>query len=393
MDHNLELADSTTVDTLNEMTEPRLFPDLPRDLQNSPVSLRQGNFEVRPDLSSETDGSVKASPVTRRHALRRLLLVGAGVVALGGSVYFGRDYWLIGRFHVSTDDAYIQADTVTIAPKVPGYLTQVLVGDNETVKAGQVLARVDPRDYMAALGQARADVAAAAATIASKQAAIEVQQSNTASARATITVDRFNQIFAEQDSKRYAELARTGFGSVQNAQQTASRTAAALAAIQRDEAALVSAVAQVGLQNAELAQAQAALAHSQAVQDQAELNLGYAAIASPADGVVGNRTLRIGQYVQAGTELMSVVPIASVYVVANFKETQLTEVRRGQLVEIEVDMFPDRTYRGRVDSFAGEWAGVSRCFHPIMRPGTSPRSSSASPSGSRSIRAREPSKT
>jgi len=227
-----------------------------------------------------------------------------------------------------------------------------LVGDNESVKAGQMLARIDARDYTAALDQARADVAAAVATIASKQAAIEVQQSNTASARATITVDRSNQAFAEQDSRRYADLARTGFGSVQNAQQTASRTAAALAVIQRDEAALVSAVAQVGLQNAELAQAQAALAHSQAVQDQAELNLGYATITSPADGVVGNRTLRVGQYVQAGTELMSVVPTGAVYVVANFKETQLTEVRRGQPVEIEVDMFPGRTYLGRVDSLA-----------------------------------------
>ncbi len=353
MDHNLKSTEPTIMDMhSSEITDPRLFPDLPGGLESSPASLKKRSFEVGPDLSAETDGSVKASPITRKYALRKFLLIGAGVVALGGGFYFGRDYWLIGRFHVSTDDAYIQADTVTIAPKVPGYLTQVLVGDNENVKAGQVLARIDPRDYMVALGQARADVAAAAATIASKQAAIEVQQSNTASARATITVDRSNQIFAEQDSKRYAYLASTGFGSVQNAQQTASRTAAALAVIQRDEAALVSAVAQVGLQNAELAQARAALAHSQAVQDQAELNLGYATIASPADGVVGNRTLRVGQYVQAGTELMSVVPTASVYVVANFKETQLTEVRRGQPVEIEVDMFPGRTYQGRVGSLA-----------------------------------------
>ncbi len=353
MDHNLEATEPTMMDTLSsEITEPRIFSDLPGALEKRLVSLKQGDFEVRPDPSAETDGVAKASPIKGKHALRRLLLICAGAVALGWGIYFGRDYWLVGRFHVSTDDAYVQADTVTIAPKVPGYLTQVLVGDNETVKAGQVLARIDLRDHTAALDQARADVAAGFATIASKQAAIEVQRSNTASARATIIVDRSNQIFAEQDSKRYAYLANTGFGSVQNAQQTASRTAAALAVIQRDEAALVSAVAQVGLQNAELAQAQAALAHSQAVQDQAELNLGYATITSPADGVVGNRTLRVGQYVQAGTELMSVVPTGAVYVVANFKETQLTEVRRGQPVEIEVDMFPGRTYRGRVDSLA-----------------------------------------
>ena len=354
MDHNLEAAGRTAfVSTLSSEAEGnRSLADLPPAFESSPALLKRENYGVRPDLLAETDGPVKASPAATKRGWRRLLLAGVGIAVLGGGVYFGRDYWLVGRFHVSTDDAYVQADTVTVAPKVPGYLAQVLVGDNQNVKAGQVLARIDARDYTAALDQARADVAAAEATIAAKQSAIEVAQANTGAAKATITVDRSNQVFAEQDSKRYAYLAGTGFGSVQNAQQTASRTAAALAAIQRDEAALASAVAQVGLQEAELAQARATLAHSQAVQEQAELNLGYATITSPADGVVGNRTLRVGQYVQAGTELMSVVPTASAYVVANFKETQLTNVRRGQPVEVEVDMFPGRVYHGQVDSLA-----------------------------------------
>ena len=310
--------------------------------------------EARPGLRIGA-GETKAKPTPSRagkHGLRRLLLVGAGLAALGGGFYFGRDYWLVGRFHVSTDDAYVQADTITISPKVSGYLAQVLIGDNEPVKAGQVLARIDLRDYAVALDQARADVAAASATIASKQAAVDAQQSNAESAKATIAVDRSNQTFADQESKRYAYLAQTGFGSVQNAQQAASRIAASLAGIRRDEAALASAVTQVSLQQAELAQARAALAHSQAVQNQAELNLGYAAVTSPADGTVGNRTLRVGQYVQAGTELMSVVPTTATYVVANFKETQLTDVHRGQPVSIRVDMFPSRTYQGRVDSLA-----------------------------------------
>ncbi len=152
MDHNLEATDLTIMDTLSsEITEPRLFADLPSSLENSPASLKKRNSEVGPDLLAQTDDLVKASPITRKHAWRRLLLIGAGAIALGGGVYFGRDYWLIGRFHISTDDAYVQADTVTIAPKVPGYLTQVLVGDNENVKVGQVLARIDARDYTAAL--------------------------------------------------------------------------------------------------------------------------------------------------------------------------------------------------------------------------------------------------
>jgi membrane fusion protein (multidrug efflux system) len=227
-----------------------------------------------------------------------------------------------------------------------------LVGDNEAVKTGQVLARIDDRDYRVALDQAKADVAAARAAIASKQAAIDAQQSVIESAKATIQVDQANQTFAEQENKRYGDLATTGYGSVQNAQQAASRIAASRASLQRDGAALGSAVKQVALLQAELAQAQAVLARDEASQAQAELNLSYTAIVSPVDGVVGNRTLRVGQYVQAGTQLMSVVPTSDAYVVANFKETQLTDVHRGQPVDIEVDMFPNRVYHGRVDSLA-----------------------------------------
>jgi membrane fusion protein, multidrug efflux system len=139
---------------------------------------------------------------------------------------------------------------------------------------------------------------------------------------------------------------------VQNAQQAASRIAGSRASVVRDQAALNSAIKQLALQKAELMQAQAVVARTEAARSQAELNLGYSAIVSPADGVVGNRTLRVGQYVQAGTQLMSVVPSAEAYVVANYKETQLTDVHRGQPVDIEVDMFPGRAYHGHVDSLA-----------------------------------------
>ncbi|MFB2603911.1 HlyD family secretion protein, partial [Rhizobium phaseoli] len=160
------------------------------------------------------------------------------------------------------------------------------------------------------------------------------------------------ETFAEQNNKRYANLATNGYAPVQTAQQAASAIAAAQATITRDTAALDAAVKQVELLNAELAQARATLAHDQAVQHQAELNLSYATITAPVDGTIGNRTLRIGQYVQAGTQLMSVVPTSALYVIANYKETQLTDVRAGQPVDIEVDTFPGRTYHGHVDSLA-----------------------------------------
>lgn len=292
------------------------------------------------------------TPPARRRTLRNLLIAAAAVATIAAAAYYGHGYWTVGRFEVSTDDAYVKADSTTIAPKVSGYLTQVLVADNEPVKTGQVLARIDERDFAVALRQAKADVDAARAAVAGKKALLDAQQSVIGSARATIDVDQANAAFAEQDNTRYATLAATGYGSQQNAQQAASRIASARAAIERDTAALETAVKQVDLLKAELAQAQATLAHDEAVQQQAELNLSYTSIVSPVDGVVGNRSLRVGQYVQAGTPLMAVVPLTGTYVVANFKETQLTDVRPGQKVDIDVDMFPGTTVEGRVDSLA-----------------------------------------
>ncbi len=284
--------------------------------------------------------------------LRKLLLVGAAAAALAGASWYGYDYWTVGRFLVSTDDAYVKADNTTIAPKVSGYLDRVLVGDNEHVKAGQVLARIDDRDFKVALDQAKADVAAANATVTSKEAQLDVQEAVIAAARATIDVDNAAKVFAKQENKRYTDLAATGFGSVQNAQQAQARDAGADAAIQRDTANLTSALKQVELLKAEILQAKAAAERAAALQRQAELNLGYTTIVSPIDGVVGNRTLRVGQYVQAGTQLMAIVPAEGAYVVANFKETQLTNVKAGQQVEIEVDTFPGQVVHGHVDSIA-----------------------------------------
>ena len=171
-------------------------------------------------------------------------------------------------------------------------------------------------------------------------------------AKATVAVAEATATFAAQENKRYTDLASTGYGSVQNAQQAQSRIAGAQAAIQRDNANLVSAVKQVDLLNAEIVQAEATLARAQALQNQAELNLSYTTITAPIDAVVGNRTLRTGQFVQAGTQLMSLVPASGAYVVANFKETQLTDVHQGQAVEIAVDMFPGQRVHGHVDSLA-----------------------------------------
>jgi membrane fusion protein (multidrug efflux system) len=291
-------------------------------------------------------------PAARKGAIRHVLLAGAAVALLAGAGWYGWDYWTVGRFLVSTDDAYVKADNTTIAPKVSGYLSEVQVGDNERVSAGQVLARIDDRDFKVALDQAKADVAAAQAAVTSKRAQLDVQQAVIAAAKATIEVDTAAETFAGQENKRYTDLAATGYGSVQNAQSAQSRNASAQAAILRDTANLASAQKQVELLKAEIAQASAAAARASALQRQAELNLGYTTITAPIEGVVGNRTLRTGQFVQAGTQLMSLVPASGAYVVANFKETQLTAVRKGQPVDIAIDMFPGQKVHGHVDSLA-----------------------------------------
>jgi membrane fusion protein (multidrug efflux system) len=292
------------------------------------------------------------APAAAKSKRPRALLIGAGLAVLAGAAWFGGNYWTVGRFKVSTDDAYVQADNSTVAPKVSGYLDAVMVRDNQPVKAGQVLAHIDDRDFKAALDQARATVEAAQADVDHKKAALDTQQSVIDTARATVAVDQANQAFDAQDLKRYAALAATGAGTVQNAQQASSRNAATQASLSRDNAAVATAVKQVAQLKAELAQAQATLDRANASLRQAELNLSYTTIVAAVDGVVGNRTLRVGHYVQAGSQLMSIVPLQAAYVVANYKETQLTHVRPGQPAEIEVDMFPGVKAHGHVDSVA-----------------------------------------
>jgi membrane fusion protein (multidrug efflux system) len=157
------------------------------------------NLQLDPAVNPVPAPVPTAQPSGR---LRRLLLAGVAVAALSGASWYGFDYWTTGRFLVSTDDAYVRADNTTIAPKVSGYLREALVGDNEHVKAGQVLARIDERDFRVALDQARADVAAAEAAVASKKAQLEVQQANIAAAKGAVEVDIAAKTFAGQENKR-----------------------------------------------------------------------------------------------------------------------------------------------------------------------------------------------
>jgi membrane fusion protein (multidrug efflux system) len=283
---------------------------------------------------------------------RLVLTLGIALLLIAAAAAYGGYYWVVGRFLESTDDAYVQADSTIIAPKVSGYLSEVLVEDNQPVKANQPLAKIDDRDYVASLDQAKADVATAQADIENVTAALAQQQAVIAQARATVAVDQANLTYAEQENTRFGSLAKIGGASVELAQQAASRRDTAQATLTRDTAAVTAADEQVGVLQAQLAKDKATLLHYQAVQEQAQLNLGYTNIIAPIDGVVGNRSLRVGEYVQAGTQLMAVVPLGAVYVVANFEETQLAGIRKGAPVSIVVDTFSGKAVNGHVDSIA-----------------------------------------
>jgi len=297
------------------------------------------------------EAAAKEAPKkTGRRTFKRAVIAAALLAGVGFAGDFGYRYWTVGRFIESTDDAYVKADYTTVAPKVAGYIRQVLVNDNDPVNSGQVLARIDDRDFQAALSQAKAAVKAAEAAVANIDAQIALQQSVIGQAKATIDASQASLDFAVSDAARSARLITSGAGTQSRAEQSQSARDQAAAAVERDRAALVAAENKVPVLETQRQQAIAERDRAAAAAQQAELNLSYTDIVAAVDGTVGARSIRVGQYVTSGTQLMAVVPLHAVYVVANFKETQLTHVRPGQPVEIKVDSFPDMAIKGHVDS-------------------------------------------
>ncbi len=290
--------------------------------------------------------------VSGRWSLKRMLIAAGMLLSIAAAAEYGSYYWTTSRFLVSTDDAYVEAHSVLISPKVSGYLSDAPVDDNQPLKAGEVLARIDPRDYQTALDQARANVAAAQAAIDTLNQQIGQQMLVVEQSRHQVASDRGALTFSQQDFQRYTQLAKDGYGTVQRSQQAQADISEKDAGMQHDIAVVSAAERQIGVLKAQVTQAAAKLAQQQAMEHQAELNLSYTIITAPVDGTLGVRTLQVGQYVQAGTQLMAVVPLQAVYIVANYKETQLTDVRPGQPVTIEVDTYPGAKVTGHVDSVA-----------------------------------------
>ncbi|SDO76067.1 HlyD family secretion protein [Afipia sp. GAS231] len=299
-----------------------------------------------------TGTTSKISLRPSQKAIKRAALALLVALGIATSADFGYGYLTTGRYLESTDDAYVKADSTIISPKVSGYIAQVLVGDNQPVKAGQLLARIDDRDFRAALDSAHADVDAAEASVRNLDAQIALQQPVIEQETADVAAAEANLQFAQEERARYDGLMKTGSGTIQRAQQTDAALREKNAQLLHEKSGLVAAQRKVDVLTTERAKAVAQLDRARAVEHQAALNVSYTRISAPVDGTVGARSLRTGQFVQAGTQLMAVVPLDAVYVIANFKETQLTHVRNGQPVEISIDSFHGTKLKGHVDSLS-----------------------------------------
>ena len=252
----------------------------------------------------------------------------------------------------TTDDAYLQADLTPVAAKVSGYVTSMPVQDFERVHAGQLIVQIDQRDYVAAVDQLKASVNAAAATIEALKAQRSLQSANVEAAKATIAATSANVDQNERDLARQKRLLETGSSSTEATEKLQTTRAQLAAQLQQNRAQEMAAERQLAVLAAQQSQAEAALAAQKASLDLAKLTLGYTSIVAPQDGVIGQRQVKPGQFVPVGGQVTSLSPLPNVWVIANYKETQLTHMVAGQKAEVRVDTFPGRTMRGHVLAFA-----------------------------------------
>jgi membrane fusion protein (multidrug efflux system) len=284
----------------------------------------------------------------RRLPRRAFLIAGLAVVAALAGVW-----WIaLPPTSVTTDDAYLKADSTLVAPKVHGLVAAVPVRDNQHVKAGEALVRLDDDDYRQALSAAQADVQTAQAALDQFTAQRNLAAANAAAAQAAIRASDAENARAASDRTRFDALVAGGDISRQQAEQARATALSAAADADKSRAGYAAMQAQLAVVDQTHGQLLAALAHARAALTLAQQNLAHTVIRAPVDGVVGDRQVQMGEYVQPGTQLLTLVPMNTLYVVANFKETQTARMIVGQRARITVDALSGETLDGEVESFA-----------------------------------------
>ena len=278
-----------------------------------------------------------------------VFLIAIGVLVLVTTRW---NRWESNARRQTTDDAYLQSDLTPVAAKVSGYVRSMPVQDFERVHAGQLLVQIVEDDYKATVDQLSASVRAAAATVEALKAQRSLQGANVQAAKATIAATTANLEQNDRDLTRQHRLLETGSSSTEATEKLQTAHAQLTAQLAQNRAQELAASRQLDVLGAQQAQAEAALAAQQANLELAKINLGYTSIVAPQDGVIGQRQVKPGQFVPVGGQVTSLTPLPNVWVVANFKETQLTHMAVGQKAEIEVDTFPGRTLKGHVLAFA-----------------------------------------
>jgi len=284
--------------------------------------------------------------------IKRLALYGAvGLAALAIALY-GYHWLTTGRFIESTDDAYVGGDITVIAPKVAGFIEQVAVTDNQKVDAGELLVKLDDRDYRAAVARAAAAAQAQRATLENLDATRRLQLAVIAQARAGIAASDAEVKRSREDEARFRDLSAHSAASIQVYQKAEADYTEALAQDQKSRAAADAAERQLEVIDTQKRQTEAALAEATASLELARLNLSYTELRAPIAGIVGNRSARTGAYAAIGTQLISIVPARGLWIDANFKESQLARMRAGLPVQVKADVLPGQKFAGHVQSVA-----------------------------------------
>ena len=319
---------------------------------------------VRLPARIEIDMSSSQAP-RRSPKARRLALIGAALLLVAGTAgTFGYHWWTVGRFIEATDDAYVGAHNTTLAAKVAGYVSSIAVEDNARVRAGDVIATIDDGDFRLAADAARDKVATQQATVDRIGQQIVAQQASVDQAKAQLVSAQAGATRARLELDRQQSLAQRDFASRQTLEQAQSNRDQGMAGVQSAQAAVDAAAANVDVLKAQQQEASRALDELRTALAKAERDLSFTVIHAPVDGVIGNRAVQTGDYVQTGQRLASLVPLDEVYVDANFKETQLAHLRPGQKVEISVDALPDQAIEGTISSLAPASGAVFSLLPP-----------------------------
>lgn len=311
-------------------------------------------IEANPRNHFVPDETIVLPPTKLRRPfpMKKGLLMAAILLGGVGATVFAHNWWMVGRFIETTDDAYVGGDVTVIAPEVSGFISKLAVADNEQVHAGDLLVKLDDRDYRAALAKAEAAVAIQAATLTNLEATHHLQEAIVSQAQAEIAATDAETTRAHDDQGRYQKLVKSGAASAQNSEKADTDYKEAVAAGDKARAALTAAQRTLDVIETQKQQTQAAWQQAVAECDVAKLNLSYTELRAPIDGIVGNRSAQVGAYAQTGSQLISLVPTHGLWIDANFKENQLAGMHAGSPVTVKVDLNGGRIFHGHVVSIA-----------------------------------------